>query len=173
MRIFFLLSILVLVGCNGCKRQKANEQAMSEQELMEILVERNKSAHQAEIVAIDEFVKTKGWPVSTTGTGLRYWIFENGSGAEAKLDDFASIAYQVFDMDGNLIYEADKEHPGIFKIGQDNVESGLHEMVLLMKVGDKAKVVLPSYLAFGLTGDSKKVAQNMPLVYNLELVALN
>jgi FKBP-type peptidyl-prolyl cis-trans isomerase len=46
-------------------------------------------------------------------------------------------------------------------------------MILLMKVGDKAKVILPSHLAFGLTGDSKKVAQSMPLLYDLELVALD
>lgn len=173
MKIFFLLSVLVLVGCNGCQRQKATEQPMSEKELMEKLVAHNKAAHEAEIEAIDDFIKVKGWPVVTTGTGLRYWIYESGTGENAKLDDFASISYEVYDLEGQLIYEAKKEDPGVFKIGQDNVESGLHEMVLLMKVGDKAKVVLPSYLAFGLTGDSKKIAQNMPLYYNLELVALN
>jgi len=56
--------------------------------------------------------------------------------------------------------------------GMDNVESGLHEVILLMKVGDKAKVVLPSHLAFGLTGDSSKIPHSTPLVYDIQLIDL-
>jgi FKBP-type peptidyl-prolyl cis-trans isomerase len=104
---------------------------------------------------------------------MHYWIYEKGTGVQAKLDDYASIVYKVELLDGTLCYEAKKDKPGVFKIGQDAVETGIHEVVLLMRVGDKARVVLPSHLAFGLTGDSSKVPKSSPLVYDIELIALN
>lgn len=172
MRIIGIIVLITLIGCNGCKNSKQSETPMDPNKMAADLVAMNKAKHEAEIVEINEFVKNKGWNVTTTGTGLRYWIYEEGNGAQAKTDDIVSIAYKVQQFDGKLLYEATKEKPGSFKVGQDNVESGLHEMLLLMKVGDKAKVILPSYLAFGFTGDSNKVSHDMPLVYDLELVSI-
>lgn len=173
MRIFGIIVLITLIGCNGCKNSKQSETVVDPNQMAADLVAMNKAKHEAEIVEINEFIKNKGWNVTTTGTGLRYWIYENGAGQLAKTDDIVSIAYTVEQFDGKQLYEASRDKPGTFKVGQDNVESGLHEMLLLMHVGDKAKVILPSYLAFGLTGDSNKVSHDMPLVYDLELVAIN
>jgi FKBP-type peptidyl-prolyl cis-trans isomerase len=172
MRIIPFL-LVVLMSCNGCREQRESQEVITQYKLMKDLVAHNKALHEEEIQLIDDFIATQNWKMTTTGTGLRYWIYQPGSGAQAKLNNVASIQYIVSKFDGTELYRSDFSKPSQFLIGQDNVESGLHEMILLMKVGDKAKVILPSHLAFGLTGDSKKVAQSMPLLYDLELVALD
>ena len=39
-----------------------------------------------------------------------------------------------------------------------------------MKVGDKAKFIIPSHLAFGLLGDENKIPKRATLVYDVELI---
>jgi FKBP-type peptidyl-prolyl cis-trans isomerase len=58
-----------------------------------------------------------------------------------------------------------------FLIGQSDVEAGLEEGIRLMRTGDRAKLILPSRLAFGLLGDGKKIPPGATLVYDIELVA--
>ena len=41
--------------------------------------------------------------------------------------------------------------------------SGLEEGLLLMKVGDKAKFIIPSHLAFGLLGDENRIPKEQHL----------
>ena len=57
-----------------------------------------------------------------------------------------------------------------FVIGEGDEPSGLHEMVKLMRVGAKAKVIIPSYLAYGLVGDDNKIPPSATLFYDLYLV---
>jgi FKBP-type peptidyl-prolyl cis-trans isomerase len=57
------------------------------------------------------------------------------------------------------------------KVGRDNVESGLHEAIQLMRKGDRAKFDLPSFRAFGLTGEGK-IPMNASVVYDIYLVEI-
>jgi len=41
-----------------------------------------------------------------------------------------------------------------------------------MRVGDRAKFIIPSHLAFGLIGDQKKIRHKATLVYDLEFVSM-
>jgi len=173
MKYLLFCFTVVLMSCNGCRDKKDTGEVVTSEQMMKDLIEFNKSQHENEMKEIKSFIKSKKWPMTETGTGMNYWIYEKGTGVEAKLDDIASIVYRVELLDGTLCYEAKKDKPGVFKIGQDAVETGIHEVVLLMRVGDKARVVLPSHLAFGLTGDSSKVPKSSPLVYDIELIALN
>ena len=59
-----------------------------------------------------------------------------------------------------------------FIVGKDYVESGLHEGIAFMNAGDKALIIIPSYLAHGLAGDLKKIPFRSTIVYDVELVAI-
>ncbi len=52
------------------------------------------------------------------------------------------------------------------------VESGLHHGVKHLSVGDKAKFILPSHLAFGTYGDGEKIPSKATLLYDLELIEI-
>jgi len=82
------------------------------------------------------------------------------------------LNYKTWLINGNLIYSSDELGQKIFKIGKGGVESGLEEAILMMHVGDKARLVIPSHLAFGLLGDNNKIPPRSTVVYDIELVTL-
>jgi FKBP-type peptidyl-prolyl cis-trans isomerase FkpA len=166
-----LLILITLMGCNGCKDKK-QAAPVSQQQLQQDLIDHNRAQLQEETKRIKKFIEDKKWPMTETATGLYYWIYEPGTGEVAKNGKDAIVDYTVSLLDGTQCYKTTPESPTHFLIGQDNVESGLHEVILLMKVGDHARLVLPSRLAFGVTGDSDKVPQNASVVYDLHLIAL-
>ncbi|MDA9267163.1 FKBP-type peptidyl-prolyl cis-trans isomerase [Salibacteraceae bacterium] len=111
--------------------------------------------------------------MTKTGTGLRYMVYEGkGEGEKAKDGQIATLDYKVSLMDGVEVYSSKEDGPRSFMIGQDNVETGLHEAVTYLKLGDKAHVILPSHLAHGLTGDNNKIPPRSTVIYNLELIGL-
>jgi FKBP-type peptidyl-prolyl cis-trans isomerase len=122
---------------------------------------------------IDRYVEHKKWTMTTTGTGLRYMITKKGNGELAKPLQRAKVNYKISLLDGTVCYTSDSTGAKEFKIAQDNVESGLHEGIQYMHVGDKATFILPSHLAHGLVGDASKIPSHASVVYELELLSLN
>jgi len=57
-------------------------------------------------------------------------------------------------------------------VGHGGVESGLEEAVLLLHAGDKARIIIPSHLAYGLVGDDDKIPARATLIYEIELIEL-
>lgn len=171
-KLFYLLIFGAFVSCNGCKENKDNIEVVASEDLRKQLILHNKRQHEKEIEDIKIFINEKGWKMTETATGLQYMITEKGTGPKAELNDYVGFNYTVELFDGTKCYESQPNKPGYFKIGEDNVESGLHELALLLHQGDKATVIIPSHLAFGLTGDSSKIPQNSPLVYTIELISI-
>jgi FKBP-type peptidyl-prolyl cis-trans isomerase FkpA len=168
MKYHVIFLSLLMASCNGCGDSK--ETTAEQPVYLDDLVRNNKAIHEQEMKSIERYIEEKKWPAQRTGTGLAYWIYQNGQGDQARLEDMVTLAYHIELLDGTACYDATPADPKRFTVGRDNVESGLHEVVQLMKVGDKAKVILPSHLAFGLTGDSNKIPQNATVVYDLQII---
>lgn len=132
----------------------------------------NRQFMRDESAQIDGYAERKGWEMTTTGTGLRYMIYEKGTGPRAAAGMRAEVAYVVSLLDGTVVYTSEESGPVEFLIGQDNVESGIHEGVTHMHVGDKARFILPSHLAHGLTGDQNKIPPRSSVVYDITLLGL-
>ncbi len=146
---------------------------MTDQELaaaQKELIKENKRQHAEEMATIREFIKTSNWPMQESATGLQYWIYDNGAGAMVQKDQHVWISYTISLLDGTICYTADDSQPKEIHVGHDNVESGLHEALQLMRTGDKAKFIFPSHLAFGFTGDSRKIPQNASVIYDIHLI---
>jgi len=137
------------------------------------LIEANKRKVALEIQLIDEFVENSGWNMLQTNTGIRYDLFHENGGLKAKEGNVVSLDYSLYLLDGSKIKDTKLSGPISFKVGAGDVVSGLHEVVTLMSEGDSARVILPSYLAYGLTGDRNRIPPNAALFYNLSLVKLD
>ena len=101
---------------------------------------------------------------------MRYWIYEDTKGVDATNNDIVLIHVVVSLLDGTECFSTAGKDPITFKVGMDDVASGLHEAIQFMSPGDKAMIVLPSHRAWGFTGDQNKIPQNATLVYDLELI---
>jgi FKBP-type peptidyl-prolyl cis-trans isomerase len=152
---------------------KSNQQSQHLKLSADQLIDMNRSLLEKEKRSINAFVKAKGWDMKTTSTGLRYMFLKHGKGRKAKTGLIATIAYSVQLMNGPVVYSSEKSGLKSFEIGHGGVPNGLEEGIILLKVGDKAKFLLPSHLAYGLTGDGNKVPPHTPIIYTVELLKLN
>jgi FKBP-type peptidyl-prolyl cis-trans isomerase FkpA len=169
--ILLVGSSLMLGASCGNDSNKATKQASSK-EMQQKLIDANKMYVKRESDEIDQYVNHKAWKMTTTGTGLRYMITFEGKGELAKLEKYARVKYKISLLDGTVCYTSEEKGTKEFLIGQDNVESGLHEGIQYMHVGDKAVMILPSHLAHGLLGDDNKIPPKASVVYELELLSL-
>ncbi len=165
--IFFLLA-----SCNGPKTNEKDSGTIVPS-MKESLLNANKQAVKAENEQIEQFISRYNWKMKETGSGLRYNIYEDGNGEQATTGKIATLKYEVRLITGDIIYSSEKDGLKEFLIGRGGVESGLEEGILLLRVGDRAKFIIPSHLGFGLLGDQDKVPPKSTLIYDIELISLN
>jgi FKBP-type peptidyl-prolyl cis-trans isomerase len=166
--------VLLVVGMfvfNSCESNNTKPKANIEQ-YKKPLEHINKKLVDKESEAIDNWVRRNKVTAISTGTGLRYAIIKKGNGNMPKDGEVAIINYKVSLLDGTVCYTSEKNKPAHFLIGHDNVESGLHEGILLMSVGDRGIFIMPPHLAHGLTGDDSKIPPLAILVFDVELISI-
>jgi len=168
--LFFLILILVFAACRETIKPTP---PITEAQLQEPLIRVNKRLMQKESAEINSYIVRNKLTMKQSGTGLRYFINEEGSGSYAGSGMHATVKYTVALLDGTPCYSSDSTGPRTFTVDQDQIESGLHEGIKLMRKGDKAKFILPSHLAFGLVGDDDKIPGRSAVVYTIELTELN
>ncbi|MDX5584842.1 MAG: peptidylprolyl isomerase [Aureibaculum sp.] len=106
-----------------------------------------------------------------TESGLRYKIIQEGDGKKAAKGDMVSVHYKGQLLDGTVFDSSYKrKEPIDFTIGVGQVISGWDEGIQLLKVGDKARLVIPSNLAYGSQGAGGVIPPNAPLLFDVELV---
>lgn len=163
---FFLLIITVISSEIACKRHRTSQkQTMDQKQITEHLIGANQASIKFENEQIKELIRKSSWQMTETPTGLRYQILEQGNGPLIKFGDVIKCEYEVRLITNELIYSSLKQGLKEFRVGSGGVESGLEEAVLLMKVGDKMRLIIPSYLAHGVSGDQDKIPPKATLIY--------
>ena len=112
------------------------------------------------------------WKMVSTGSGLRYYIYEKGEGAEAAIGMTAQVETEIFLLDGTQCYKTASDEMEEFVIDKSDIESGIQEGIKKMKVGDKAHMIIPSHLAHGLVGDMDKIPPLSVIVVDIHLIGL-
>jgi FKBP-type peptidyl-prolyl cis-trans isomerase len=109
-----------------------------------------------------------------TPSGLRYKILQEGSGKQATKGSGVSVHYKGQLLDGTVFDSSYKrKQPIDFTIGVGQVIRGWDEGIQLLKVGDKARLVIPSDLAYGSAGAGGVIPPDATLIFDVELVAVN
>jgi FKBP-type peptidyl-prolyl cis-trans isomerase len=102
-------------------------------------------------------------------SGLYYFELLAGTGVMPAGTDSAFVRYTGTFLDGSVFdSNVDSATPYGFIIG-DNIV-GFDEGVMLMKEGGKAKLLLPSKLAYGTYGSYPYIPGYTPLLYDVELI---
>lgn len=157
-----------LISCSSDDAQSKHSPDPSK--FKEQLVKANKYMVEKERDEINQYIARHGWTMEKTGTGLRYMFLKKGNGAPAMPGDIVKVNYRIGLLDGTECYSSDKDGPYEFRVEADAVESGLHEGIQLMRIGDKVKFILPSYLAHGLHGDDAKIPAFSAIIVDMELL---
>lgn len=106
-----------------------------------------------------------------TTSGLRYQMIQNGDGAKAEKGKTVSVHYKGQLADGTVFDSSYKRNqPLQFQVGVGQVIPGWDEGIGLLKVGDKARFVIPSDLGYGAAGAGGVIPPNATLVFDVELM---
>lgn len=171
-RISSLIILAFLLSAGACKEKRQHPvQGMSNDEMRELLIESSKYHAQREDGVIETYIEGLEVDVQKTGTGLRYHIYSDRDSAcrTIKTENTVRLDYRVELLDSTLCYSSEKSGPRSFVVDHDDVESGLHEGAKLLCEGDSALLIMPSFLAHGLTGDQQKIPSNSPIVYRVKI----
>jgi peptidyl-prolyl cis-trans isomerase A (cyclophilin A) len=106
-----------------------------------------------------------------TDSGLRYQIIQEGNGTKAEKGKTVSVHYKGQLSDGTVFDSSYKRNQPIdFALGVGQVIPGWDEGIQLLKVGDKARFVIPSDLAYGSRGAGGVIPPNATLIFDVELM---
>jgi FKBP-type peptidyl-prolyl cis-trans isomerase len=107
----------------------------------------------------------------TTESGLRYKIIQNGSGKQAEKNHTVSVHYEGALANGQVFDSSfQRKQPIDFQLGVGQVIPGWDEGISLLKVGDKARFVIPSHLGYGSAGAGGVIPPNATLIFDVELM---
>ena len=125
---------------------------------------------------------------SETSTGLKFFINEKGNGEMVDENKTILTHYAVYFEDGNLLdtsildvaekynmFDSRRAQAGGYspieaKVGpKDMMIQGFKEGLKLLKIGDKATLFLPYYLAYGET-ESRGIPAKSNLIFEVEIV---
>jgi FKBP-type peptidyl-prolyl cis-trans isomerase FkpA len=119
---------------------------------------------------IKKFIKDSSIVVKPTATGLYYIEKKRGTGAKAATGKTVSVHYTGRLLDGTTFDSSVGSKPIEFALGSNQVIPGWEEGIALMKVGGKAKLLIPSSLAYGSRGAGTVIMPYTPLVFDVELL---
>ena len=121
-----------------------------------------------------EILDTVAKGYEETQSGLRYKILQSGDGNKATKGANVSVHYKGQLLDGTVFDSSYKrKQPIEFSVGIGQVIAGWDEGILLLKVGDKARFVIPSNLAYGESGAGGVIPPNATLIFDVELMGIN
>ena len=106
-----------------------------------------------------------------TPSGLRYKILQEGNGVKAEKGKTVSVHYKGQLLDGTVFDSSyTRKQPIDFTLGVGQVIAGWDEGIQLLKVGDKARFVIPSNLAYGSQGAGGDIPPDATLIFDVELI---
>lgn len=170
--LFFILTIFVFFAAckdntpTGMVIKPIQEQVEEETPLMR----GNRKMITLENEEIDLFIKRYGWNMIKTGTGLRYEVLKQGKGELLKEGEEVELKFTTQFLTGDTVYTSQKSGNKLFTINKTDEIVGLHEAMFHLKKGAIARLVIPSHLAYGISGDGDRIIGQHSLVMQIELL---
>lgn len=108
-----------------------------------------------------------------TESGLRYQFINKGNGAQAQKGKKVSVHYSG-SLENGKVFDSSysRKKPIDFTLGIGQVIEGWDEGIALLKVGDKARFVIPPYLGYGTAGAGGVIPPNAVLIFDVELMGV-
>lgn len=162
-----------LLSCNSQSKNGGKNTEISEdrESFEDRMILSHKAFLKKEKNRIDHFVDSSNLSFKESGTGLRYAVIkENKNGEQFKTGDIAIISYTLTTLQGDTLYESPTNPKQEFMVDFDQVESGLHEGIKYVRVGEDVIFILPAHLGHGITGDQAAIPSQTTLVYYLTIL---
>ncbi len=143
---------------------------MSLEQLMKKRQEENAKLEQEEMTKLDAYLKANNITAQPTASGIYFIEVQKGKGPKAMTGQKVSVHYTGTLLDGKKFDSSyDRKEPISFALGTGAVIKGWDEAISMMSKGGKAKVIIPSKMAYGERAQGPIPAFST-LVFDVELV---
>ena len=169
MKKLFYLSILTFLACT--KQQpvtNAQKQFMSDSEL-EVSKKRSKDLNTLERAQIEDWIKEQ--KIRYYPMGMNYWVNIEGLENKPRKNNGEKVSYQyfIYDFDRVKLYETPVKNIDV-EFGHFQEMDAVEDVIRYLNRGEEAEILVPSVLAYGTYGDSKKMSNDMPLIIKVKVL---
>ena len=177
--LYFDIKLKDIVTKDSFEKEQKERMAQRQKQMEEY---KAKETNDLEKYLSDNKIKAK-----PTESGLYFIELKKGTGAKAETGKKVKVNYvgklldgKVFDT--NIESEAKKANVYTdkrpykefeFELGKREVIPGWEEALTMMKAGGKARVIIPSKLAYGENGAGGVIPPYASLVFEIELLGVN
>jgi FKBP-type peptidyl-prolyl cis-trans isomerase FkpA len=126
---------------------------------------------------MQKFLTSKGITTAPSETGVYYLEEKPGTGRQVQKGDIVKMDFTVSTIEEKKVFSTfDRKQPISFEYGQPFDTKGLDEAIGKMKIGSKARIVVPSSMGFGEKGRNMNgneiIAPYSPVIYDVEILDL-
>ena len=127
---------------------------------------------------LQDYFKSNNLQPSKTASGLYYIIEKQGSGPNAAPGKAVTVNYTGRTLDGK-VFDSNQDpsmghaEPFTFNLGQGQVIAGWDEGVALLNKGAKAKLFIPSGMAYGSQSPSPAIPNDAILMFDIEVLNIS
>jgi FKBP-type peptidyl-prolyl cis-trans isomerase FkpA len=128
-----------------------------------------------EQLSLLQYVNVNNIPQSTKQDNVYFLAEKDGNGPEVKDRSTVSIAYRGYFLNGHTFDSVSPNNPLQFRLGDTaQVITGLEIGIKRMREGEKAKIIIPSQLAFGENGSSTGIVPPYTsVIYEVTMLKVN
>lgn len=142
--------------------EKEREEAMKDQE--------EAAANESKL--LDQYLEENNITTEPEESGLIILVEEEGNGPVPTSGQTVTVHYTGTVLDGTVFDSSvERGTPFEFTLGRGEVIRGWDEGISKLKVGSKAKLIIPSHLGYGGTDRGPVIKAYSPLIFDIELIA--
>lgn len=168
-KLIYIASLAIIASCaKQNPPQSSGEQYLSESE-MEVSKNRTKDLNNLERTQIQDWIKSQ--EVKYYPMGMNYWVNIEGLEKQTRKNNGEKVSYQydLYDFDRTKLYDSSIQNTDVV-FGHFVEMDAVADVIRYLKKGEEAEILVPSVLAYGTYGDSKKITNDMPLIIKVKVL---
>lgn len=131
-----------------------------------------------DVAIINSYLSTNNISAQKTGKGTYVQIVTPGTGTQVEAGNYVSLKYTGSTFEGKVFdtnADASKGHtePLVFQVGAPGMIRGFDEGIRALREGSKAKLFIPSILAYGPQPPSPDIKPFENLMFDIEVLQVS
>lgn len=161
--IFSLTAAVMTAGLQSCKQNDIVDSSASGSE---------NDAAIKQYISQNPGTATAPLNYTTNGTGMYYAITKsNPTGKRSSVGEEVTFAYTLYTLQNQALDSSKMANLPFFTFGLNSLLPGLQEGLASLREGEKARLLLPSYLAYGNQAQTAfSLPANSPIRIDVELL---
>ncbi|MFV0248050.1 MAG: gliding motility-associated peptidyl-prolyl isomerase GldI [Tenacibaculum sp.] len=168
--VYILALSSALICCQEPQARRPKKQIS--QNFYNEIIESNKKLNRLQKERLESLIAKdtlNNYKVSTNGYWYYYEKKDTSQSISPKLGDLVEIEFDIRSINDHIIYQ----HQTIeYRVDKEDFIPALQHGIKLMKTGETITFVIPSYSAFGITGDGNKIGINQAIKSTVTLIEI-